>query len=989
MKFLSLLLLALTLNLGLGTWNCSAQDKAPYKAVFQKQYKYDSVPNDPTRARIYTLGNGLKVYMSVYKDAPRIQTYIAVRAGSKNDPADATGMAHYLEHMLFKGTDTYGTLNFSKEEMELKKIDSLYDIYGKTKDPFQRKKIYHNIDSISGVSAKYSIANEYDKMMSNIGARGTNAYTWMEQTVYMNDIPTNQLYKWLTIESERFRKPVMRLFHTELEAVYEEKNTSLDNDYRKMDEALYAGLWQKHTYGTQTTIGTIDHLKNPSLKKIKEYESTYYVANNMALCIAGDFDPDSTIKWIDQTMGLLISKPVPGFNPPVENLIIAPIVKNVTGPFPETMSLGFRFSGIGTKDAELLELMSQILYNGKAGLIDLDLVQQQKALAVNCYPLILKDYSAHIFSADPKEGQKLEDLTTMLLAEIEKVKKGDFPDWLIPAIISNSKLQETKTYESNNGRASAFVQSFIDDLPWEYTVNEIDRLSKITKQDIIDFAKKNYGDNYVVVYKRTGTDSISKKVDKPEIHPVETNRNEQSSFLKNFINIPADEIEPKFVDYAKDIQQFSVKKNWSTSLTTGIPAFYNQNTESQTFSLYYLLNMGSNHNKKLPVAIEYLPFLGTSKYTPEQLQQEFYKLACDFGVFNSEDQVYVYLSGLTENSEKALTLFESLLGDAKPNPTALNNLVDDILKQRTDAKLDKKTILWSAMYNYAKYGSKSPFTNILSEKELKSLKPEELTAIIKSLTSYQHRILCYGSMPQNELQTLLNKYHKTPEQLKPLPVETKFEELPTVTNKVFAVNYDMTQAEILFVSKSEAYYKNITPPIKLFNEYFGSGMSSIVVQELRESQALAYSAVSNYTEANRLDKANYIISYIGTQADKLPEAMDGLLGLMTSMPESDISFNAAKKAVLENIRSTRITRTGILFNYEQAKRLGLDYDIRKDIYEKITDMKMADIKRFHSEHMSKKNYTILVLGNQKLIDQKVLQKYGTVRWLTLEEIFGY
>jgi predicted Zn-dependent peptidase len=680
-------------------------------------------------------------------------------------------------------------------------------------------------------------------------------------------------------------------------------------------------------------------------------------------------------------MGTLVSKAVPTFNPPVENPITSPIIKNVTGPFPETMQLGFRFAGAGTKDADLLELTNQILFNGKAGLIDLDLVQKQKVLAANCAPNIMKDYSSHIFSADPKQGQKLEELKNLLLAEIEKVKKGDFPDWLLPAIISNMKLQETKTFENNNGRAFAFVDAFIKDQLWENTVNHINRLSKITKQDIIDFAKKNYGNNYVVVYKHTGIDTTVKKVDKPEIHPVETNRNEQSAFVKKIISTPADVIQPKFLDYSKDIQQFSVRKN--------IPVFYNQNTEDKTFSLYFLLDMGSNHNKKLPIAIQYLPFLGTSKYSPEQLQQEFYKLACSFGVFNSDDQVYVFLNGLTENSEKALELFESLLNDAKPNPTALTNLAGDIIKKRSDAKLDKNTILWEGMFNYGKYGPKSPFTNILSEKELKSLRPEELTEIIKSFTTYQHRILYYGSMNQNEVKTLLDKYHKTPEKLKSIPAETKFEEQLTPANKVFAVNYDMTQAEILFTSKSEQYYKNITPEIKLFNEYFGAGMSSIVFQELRESKALAYSVMSFYLEPTRTDKSNYIASYIGAQADKLPEAMDGLLGLMKSMPESETAFNAAKKSVIENICSSRITKTAILFNYEQAKRLGLDHDIRKDIYEQVNDMKMAEVKRFHSEHMSNKNYTILVLGNKKLIDQKVLEKYGPVKWLTLEEIFGY
>lgn len=958
-----------------------SEEKAPVQLpAFEKTYAYDTVPGDPIHTRVYTLDNGLRVYMSVYKNAPRVYTSIPVRTGSKNDPSDATGMAHYLEHMLFKGTDQYGSLDYQKEQVQLRKIDSLYDVYGKTTDPSRRKIIYHLIDSVSGVASKYSIANEYDKMMSNIGAKGTNAYTWMDQTVYINDIPTNQLKKWLMVEGERFRNPVMRLFHTELEAVYEEKNRTLDDDYEKMSDALYAGLWQKHTYGTQTTIGTIEHLKNPSLKKIKEYLHTYYVPNNMAICLAGDLNPDSTIKWIDQSMGGWVKKTVPAFNPPVENPITSPIVKNVVGPFPETMSLAFRLPGAGTKEADLLEMMNQVLYNQKAGLIDLDIVQKQKALAANCYNMTLADYSAHIFSADPKEGQKLEELKDLLLAEIDKVKKGDFPDWLPASIIANMKLQQTKNYETNSGRTNNFVTCFIENQPWKNYVDHIDALSKFTKKDIVDFANKYYGNNYVVVYKRTGVDSIVQKVDKPEIHPVETNRNEESPFVKKLINTPAEEVEPKFLDYTKDIQRGLVRKN--------VPLLYAPNTESKTFTMYYILDMGSNHNKKLPVAIQYLPYLGTSKYTPEQLQQEFFKLACSFGVFNSEDQCYVYLSGLSENFEKATSLFESLLSDPKPNPQALKNLTSDILKKRNDAKLDKNAIL-EAEFNYAKFGPKSPFTNILTEKELGSLQPDELLSILKSLTSYEHRILYYGSLSTKEVCAVLDRIHKSPEVLKPIPADTKFEELPTPVNKVFAIDYDMQQVEILLVSKSEMYYKALAPPMRLFNEYFGGGMSSIMFQELRESKALAYSVYAAYIEADRIDKYNYVEAYIGAQADKLPEAMDGLFGLMKSMPESEVAFNAAKKAVLENIRSSRITKTGILFNYEQAKKLNLDYDIRKDVYDQVLTMKLDVVKRFHSEHISNKHYNIVVMGNKKLIDQKVLEKYGPVKWMTLEEVFGY
>ena len=274
---------------------------------------YEFVENDPLNARIYTLDNGLKVYLSSYDDAPRVQTSIAIKAGSKNDPADATGLAHYLEHMLFKGTDKYGSLDYKQEKVLLDKIEDLYEEYRTVDmtDTLNRDLIWRQIDSISGEAAKLCIANEYDKMLSGIGAKGTNAYTSNEKTVYINDIPSNQIEKWLKIEAERFRMPVFRLFHTELETVYEEKNRSLDSDGSKMFEGLMSGLFPNHQYGTQTTIGTINHLKNPSLKEIRKYFNKYYVPNNMAICMSGDFDYDEVINLIDKYFGVFERKDNP------------------------------------------------------------------------------------------------------------------------------------------------------------------------------------------------------------------------------------------------------------------------------------------------------------------------------------------------------------------------------------------------------------------------------------------------------------------------------------------------------------------------------------------------------------------------------------------------------------------------------------------------------------------------------------------------------
>jgi len=946
------------------------------------RYSYETVENDPLKARIYTLENGLKVCMTVYKDEPRIQTYIAVRTGSKYDPHDATGLAHYLEHMLFKGTDKYGSKDYQKEKPLVDDVINLYEKYRKTSDKKQRKEIYHKIDSISVLASQYAIANEYDKMISSLGVRGTNAYTWVEQTVYTNNIPSNQLEKWLTIEAERFRNPVMRLFHTELEAVYEEKNINLDNDGNKIWEALFAGLYVNHPYGTQTTIGTIDHLKNPSIVKVLDYYNTYYVPNNMAICLSGDFDMDEAIKMIDEKFKDFKPKPVPEFVPPIESPITKPIIKDVYGPESEEMYIGFRFSGVNTKEADIVNMISKILYNNTAGLIDINLNQNQKVLNAGSFVMDYKDYSTHILYGKPREGQTLEEVRDLVLSQIEEVKKGSFPDWLLEAIINNTKLEEVKSRESNRNRAHAFVDAFVLGVPWQDYIFQTDRLSNITKDEIVVFAKEHYGNNYVVSNKRTGEDKNVNKVEKPGITPVNLNRSEQSEFLKNLVNTKAPEIEPVFVDYTMDIKQGSLKNS--------IPFYYKENSENNIFYLYYVLDFGTNEDKKLGIASSYLEYLGTSGYTPVQLKEEFFKLGCTFSVSSSSDQTYIYLSGLNENFEKGLELFEEFLADLQPNKGALENLVNDILKVRADDKLSQDKILWDAMYSYGIYGPRSPFTNILSEAELKAVTPQELISIIKKITSYQHLVLYYGPTNPEAIAETLNSRHRTPELLLPIPEQAMFEEQATEENKIYFVNHpDMVQAEIILLSKDGMYDKEKAPIISLFNEYFGSGMSGIVFQELRESKALAYAVFSAFRTPDRKYKSHYILAYIGTQWDKLDEAVKGIKGLLDDMPESEITFNAAKSSLLQQIQTSRTTKTDILFSYLGAKKLGLDHEIRKDVYEKVPGMTLQDVKGFHDTFVKGKKYNILVLGDKEKLDMKVLEKYGNIKTLTLEEVFGY
>ncbi len=943
---------------------------------------YEEVKNDPLKARVYTLDNGLKVYLTSYKEAPRVQTNIAVRAGSKNDPVDATGLAHYLEHMLFKGTDIYGTLDYSKEKPLIDKIEALYEEYRSINmdDIVNRDIIWKKIDSISGEAAKYAIANEYDKMVTGLGAKGTNAYTSNEKTVYINDIPSNQIEKWLKLEAERFRNPVFRLFHTELEAVYEEKNISLDNDGRKMFQALMEGLFPEHQYGQQTTIGTIDHLKNPSLTEIRRYFDKYYVPNNMAICLSGDFDYDKTINLIDKYWGDFPRKEDPVFEVIEEKPINSPIYKEVYGPEAERLYVGFRFNGASSEDAKLLSMVDMILSNTTAGLIDLNLNQQQEIIGGGCFPYILKDYSIHGFYGSPREGQSLEEVKDLLLAQIEELKAGNFPDWLMGAIISDFKLNQIKKYETNNGRANDFIDAFILEKSWKEHQNEIKELEDITREEVISFVKENYLDNYIVVYKRNGEDKNTVKVKKPNITPVSVNRTDQSDFLINLLAEESAEIEPVFLDFNQDV---------ISSKVGDVELIYKKNDENQRFSIKYLFEMGTDHDKKFGLAVDYLKFIGTDKLNPIDKQKEFYKLGCNLSTSYDAEKIEIVLSGLADNFNQSVTLFEDILANAVADNEALIDLKESILKSRSDAKLNKQTILWRAMNSYAKYGPVSSFTNILSEQDLMDVNSLELIGIIHGLSKYEHRIFYYGPDNIDDITSRLEDLHVNKLNLKPVPEKVEFIENDMDKAVVYVLDYDMTQAEVLILSKGEKLNMNKYPIIKLHNEYFGGGMSSIVFQDMRESKALAYSVYSAYRTPNKKDDHHYAMSYIGTQADKLEEAMEGMNDLLDNMPQAETNMNNAKEAILKKIRTERITKLNVLSQYEKAKKMGVNYDIRKDLYEQVETFDMNALLDFHNNHMNNNTRVVLVLGSKEDLNLNVLKQYGEIKHLSLEDVFGY
>ena len=942
----------------------------------KNNYEYITVSNDENGVRIYTLKNGLKVFLAQNSDAPRIQTYIPVRTGSNNDPSDNTGLAHYLEHMMFKGTSKLGTQNWEKESELLDQISDLYEQHKAENDPEKKKEIYRKIDEVSQEASRYAIANEYDKAISSLGASGTNAHTWFDETVYKNNVPNNELEKWLKIEKERFSELALRLFHTELESVYEEFNRAQDNDSRLVNYELMDALFPTHPNGQQTTLGKAEHLKNPSMKAIHKYFDEYYVPNNYAMVLVGDLDFENTIQLVDQYFGTIPYRELPKKTPIIEKPITEIIKRTVKSPTTPRVQLAWRTESYGTKEAMLADVVVNILSNrGEAGLLDLNINQTQKLLWGQAYSVGLKQYGYFSIVAVPKELQTLDEARDLVLEQIELVKKGEFPDWMLPAIINDFKIQRMKALETADGLATNLYDTYIKGRTWEQELNEMDQYEKLTKEDVITFANEFFRDNYVIVYKEKGVNEKLIRVENPGITPVKINREAQSEFLQQILEEKTEDIQPEFVDYEKEIQKDFVK---------GKIISFVKNKYNDIAQVHFIFPFGSDHDRDLGISTQVLQYLGTEKFSPEDLKKEFFKIGVTNDFKTTNDQLIISLNGLEENIEKGIDLLQHWLYEVKPDQEIYRQFTETILENRAAMKKDKGRIM-TALTNYTKLGPFSRFTDVISKEELESSSVEVFTDRMKKLFKYPYQIFFYGRNFEN-FTSYIGKYTENENFVIPEP---KNYPEPETDGNVYFTDYDMVQMEMSKVGRGRNVNTENFGKINVFNEYFGRGLSSIVFQEIRESKSLAYSAYVSYAANSELDHPDYITTYIGTQPDKLQIAVDTMTELMTELPEVKVQFENAKNSALKQIASQRVTRTNIFFNTLRLRKLNIHHDFRKDIYHQIESLKFEDLKDFYDHYIKSVHFNTAIIGKKENLNREAVDKMGTFSEVSLKDIFGH
>lgn len=944
-----------------------------------KAQQATTFPNDPIQVKHYTLKNGLQVYLSENHDQPKIFGMVAVRAGGKHDPADATGIAHYLEHMLFKGTDKLGTTNYNEEKIYLDSISQLYEELGKTKDAKLRQNIQKEINRISVTAAKYAIPNEMDRMLSEIGGNDVNAFTTEEHTAYFNTFPSHEIEKWLDIYAHRFENPVFRLFQSELETVYEEKNRSNDNTFGMVYEEFMKNFYKKHPYGQQTILGTTEHLKNPSLKKMYEYYNTYYVANNMALFLSGDFNADEVIKYIETRFSNLRSAPVPAF-PKYEEAPFKGKEKVTVKMTPvKAEILGFRTVPHNHKDNAPLDLMCNLLSNPEqSGLID-RLTADGKLLMAYVLPLTYNDHGGLMIAIVPKIfGQSIAKAEALVWNEINKIKNGNFDDGLLEAAKINMLKSQKKAWENNEERVIQMLESFSQGISWGDYLKNIEALNSVKKEDVVRVANTYLGENYLAFISKMGFPK-KEKLSKPGFIPVVPEKEAFSEFYLNWKN-------KQYESQKKEtpIQDYKISV---TSVQGRVTLKRTENPFNNIFTTTIRYGIGYYDIPELKYAAQYFNMIGNNKMSNDELRKRMYALGCSYNFTCTENEFIVFIEGIESNLEEALKLIDQLIQLPKAEKQKDKKLIENIFAEHKILSREPNYVS-QGLQEYVLYGEKSNFLNTLDKKQIKSLNGESLLAKAKEAFKYEVTIHYVGQRSIIDVKEAFAENFKFNYELLPKKGTIVRESKKYYDNQIFLVNKKgAMQSQINFNIEGDMLDLSKVPVIDAFNQYFGNDMSSLVFQEIREFRSLAYSAYGRYNVATLKGKNNRFNAYIGCQADKTEEALNAMMNLIRNMPEKPERMEGIKSSLVQSAQTARPEFRNVISYVERWYDKGYTENPFKSKIPAYKNLEFKDLVNFYQEQIKNKPVVITIVSDKKKMNLKSLEKFGKIQELKEKDLF--
>ncbi len=929
----------------------------------------------------FRLSNGLKVILAEDHSEPQIYGAVIVHAGSKNEDSLATGVAHYFEHIMFKGTDRIGTTNWNKEKPILDAISDAYDQLQATKDEKERHEIQLEINRLNIEASKYAIANETDAILQQMGCTNLNAGTTYDYTIYYNTLPSNQLENWMEVYAERFRNPVYRLFQGELEAVYEERNIYANNPMYSFSRNIFTESFGEHPY-SRDIIGLDEHLKNPQPSAMKKFYDKYYVASNMTLLLVGDFNPAQAKQMAEKYFTIWpAGKKVkePNYNLPKFE---TKVIKNVKQTPIKAGLMVFPGVKNGDRDEIALNVMS-LLLNGGNGTLD-KLSTDGKLLAASLTQLSLKDAGSNVIIYIPKLlGQKHEEAEELIWECIDSMKTGGFDNELLDAIKMRLLVERKQQLESISGIAELLESLECTGSGYEQWLDDINKLKNLQKNDIMRVAKYYFDREHCTIIRSSMGFPAKDAAIKPDWDHLEAqNQGEQSSFAKKIYSQTVKEINPQVIDFQKDVIQLPINQAYRL--------YASPNPRNDLFSLTIAYHYGTVDNRDIDPATAYFNQLGAGNMDLQQYQLALDKLGASFSLSSDYDYTYMNISGPEANLESIMQLVMLKLHHPNHDEQQIKNLIEALQANESAVKNDAST-WFDALREYITYGEQSNYINHTTIKEMKKFKGEELMNLINTIFTRDGYVTFVGNTAPEKIVNIIKTENLAHTAVSTVPIRIRLPRTIKENEVYYTSNKKFLKSDILLKIQSSNFdYMQDRAAAQMFNEYMGGGMNSIFFQEIREFRALGYSTNGrfNYDRQNRY-RAQFV-GYLGTQCDKTIDGITAMRDLMISFPQRKAKFLPAKNFLLSSRNSDYIHFRNIpnqVRYWHEVERL--DTDPRNAITEEIKKIRFDDLIEFHQKYIADRPMQILITGNAKKYKAKELKNYGKVKQIKFKDLFRF
>jgi predicted Zn-dependent peptidase len=940
---------------------------------------------DAQGLKAFKLPNGLSVFVWEDATSPDVFGMVAVNVGSKEDPEQYTGLAHYLEHMMFKGTEKIGSLDWEKEKPVYEQIIAKYDEYAQTSDPVQRETISKEINKLTVESAKYYVLNDFSNLDQGMGGENPNAATSFDYTFYHSSFPPGEIYKWLELNSERFINPVFRSFQPELETVYEEYNRYQDDQRSRESEFILSSVFAGHPYA-RSIIGLPEHLKNPQLSQLNKFYHDWYVPQNMALILVGNVKTSEILSIVRDKFGRLENRAVPERKAYPANPVKGR--KEISSKLSRYPAAALAFEGIpsGSGDEIALQICVSILSNSsRTGLID-KLVIDGDLLSGSAGLISFKERGQILISAVPyydinqRRFESLKSTEKTLLKEIRKVQEGNFDEWLVQSI-KNEMIRTFKTQmETRMTKAFRLRDIFVYGKNLEDLLNYEDIVASVSIEKIKEMAEKYFSPDYYAIFLNEGKPPKGQELEKPSYEPISPVRGAGSEYAKTFRLLPVKHTAGSYagMDEVK-IMQINDRSR----------LFYTHNPENDIFTLTLKFGVGTEKMPKLELAAELMNNAGVmGQMKAQEVKQEFGNLgsSCRYSVDGS--YLYVIVTGFEANLEASCNLLTRQILLPQLDEKQMNSLKGGYFQERIVEKKSNES-LSDALLGYMLYKDRSEYIDRLSMEDISALSVSNLTGEFQRATDYEAEIHYAGSLSIEEVYDVLSKNLplKQGEKASSSP-EVKDREKYAGNTVLFLPNNDAKQSTIYFYIEGDEYNHEKDPYIDAFNEYFSGGFSGLVMQEIREYRSMAYSVEGNYYIAPLENKKTFFLGALGTQADKTSDALDVYMNMLNNMPQYPDRLLNIKNYLkgVASVEKPHFRRASQV--YQSWKRRGYTKAPAETNKTAIDNLTFDDIVKFYNDNIKGRPVVIAVAGNPKMIDTKTLEKYGKVIKLSATKVFS-